>query len=214
MTSKINEIIVNEDGTSTTLLHTALESGDLSACMDLMSKGAILYGPSATRVLNNGHNNTLTPLDTLSEHLASNLLNYQPHFLSLPAARQWETTLPPISPVLSSGGSLAITPLANGNVLSYGVADFQLGYPLPSSKVYATTSPQRIESLASHNTTLVTAATYHTMSLTSTGVVYSWGHNKNGRLGVGDEEARVSPTLIPTLLNKIVVCIAAAVNHR
>lgn len=42
----------------------------------------------------------------------------------------------------------------------------------------------------------VACGRYHTLALTSTGEVFSWGGGKNGRLGHGDEKIRTLPTKV------------------
>lgn len=55
---------------------------------------------------------------------------------------------------------------------------------------------------------------YHTLALTASGSVYSWGHNRVGQLGLGHNKLKVfKPTLVKDLSNKITKYIHAGWGH-
>ena len=56
---------------------------------------------------------------------------------------------------------------------------------------------------------------YHTLGLTNDGTLYSWGLNNYGQLGLGDNEDRVAPELIPTEAfdNLKIVDLASGEHH-
>lgn len=58
----------------------------------------------------------------------------------------------------------------------------------------------------------VAAAKHHTLAVTDSGDVYSWGSNKDGRLGVGGADSQFTPKRV-TALSKRVVAVAAGNRH-
>lgn len=52
----------------------------------------------------------------------------------------------------------------------------------------------------------------HTMCLTADGVVYSWGKNAKGELGLGDDAERYIPTVVESLKGTPVIIIACGKN--
>lgn len=55
---------------------------------------------------------------------------------------------------------------------------------------------------------------YHTIARTTTGLVFTWGGGKNGRLGHGDEKIRAQPTCVEALLRQEAVCITAGYHNN
>eukprot|EP00753_Platysulcus_tardus_P014631 PLAT4415.4.p1 GENE.PLAT4415.4~~PLAT4415.4.p1 ORF type:complete len:1154 (-),score=330.53 PLAT4415.4:758-3889(-) len=53
----------------------------------------------------------------------------------------------------------------------------------------------------------------HTLVLTDEGLVFAWGGNEHGQLGVGDEGIRTQPTLLPLLADRGVNAIVAGDAH-
>jgi inhibitor of Bruton tyrosine kinase len=97
------------------------------------------------------------------------------------------------------------------DIFAFGKADFQLGVSLPNSSADVS-RPKRIHSLARELVVDIAANKYHSLALTSTGNVYSWGHGRNGRLGHGDDVVQLEPKLIVGIKEKIVF-VAAGLNH-
>ena len=84
--------------------------------------------------------------------------------------------------------SLAVT--ANGEVLSWGLGGSgQLGHGDYSS----TPNPRRIMALSSEAVLGVASGFGHSIALSRSGALYSWGWNRDGQLGVGDLDNRTSP---------------------
>jgi len=53
---------------------------------------------------------------------------------------------------------------------------------------------------------------HHVLALTNHGMVYSWGHNDNGQLGLSDPQTRFEPNLIEELRKSTVIQILAVDN--
>ncbi|CAM9471395.1 unnamed protein product [Chrysoparadoxa australica] len=98
-----------------------------------------------------------------------------------------------------------------GDLYSFGKADFPLGYELPNAATV--TRPRRLESLATMQITKVATSKYHSMAVTKSGQVFTWGHGRSGRLGHGDEQSVMLPRRLEGLAHKHVVDVAAAENH-
>mmetsp|Transcript_1928 Transcript_1928/g.3411 ORF Transcript_1928/g.3411 Transcript_1928/m.3411 type:complete len:1017 (+) Transcript_1928:469-3519(+) len=102
-----------------------------------------------------------------------------------------------------------------GNVVSFGRNNMQLGY-VPSDSISVRPVPKRVDipiSLSSNNIVSVAAAVHHTIALDSFGRVWSWGHGKNGRLGLGDETTRLLPTLVSELKGHRVMQASVGRDH-
>jgi alpha-tubulin suppressor-like RCC1 family protein len=59
----------------------------------------------------------------------------------------------------------------------------------------------------------VAAGDLHAIVVTGSGSVWSWGHNSDGQLGLGDTIRRSVPHLIPSLATSVVVAVAAGARH-
>jgi alpha-tubulin suppressor-like RCC1 family protein len=81
--------------------------------------------------------------------------------------------------------------LLNQLILSYALS----GTNSTSSKRSHLPRPRRIHSLAHRQVINVSAGRFHSLAVTKCGRVYSWGHGRGGRLGHGDEEVRMIPTV-------------------
>ena len=64
---------------------------------------------------------------------------------------------------------------------------------------------------APNNVIQISAGSYHTLALTNTGEIYSFGNNFNGELGYGNYDDTNIPTLIPNLYN--IIQISSGANH-
>ena len=67
---------------------------------------------------------------------------------------------------------------------------------------------------------MIAAGVQHALAATIEGVVYSWGRNKGGRLGLGDEEDRLVPAAIErdkfrsnSMQSRQIAMLAAGFNH-
>ena len=95
--------------------------------------------------------------------------------------------------------------------MSFGKADFFLGFPLSTATEIVRPAP--LVSLADENVLQLAATKYHSLALTRSGAIYSWGYGKSGRLGHGNEDNQLLPMPVFALRDKVVVSIAAADNH-
>jgi alpha-tubulin suppressor-like RCC1 family protein len=59
----------------------------------------------------------------------------------------------------------------------------------------------------------VAAGDLHAVIVTGSGTVWSWGHNSDGQLGLGDTIRRSVPHLIRSLSNVVAVAAAAGARH-
>lgn len=55
---------------------------------------------------------------------------------------------------------------------------------------------------------------YHTIARTTTGLVFTWGGGKNGRLGHGDEKIRAQPTCVESLIRHKAIAITAGYHNN
>ncbi|PXF49731.1 putative E3 ubiquitin-protein ligase HERC1 [Gracilariopsis chorda] len=55
---------------------------------------------------------------------------------------------------------------------------------------------------------------YHTIARTTTGLVFTWGGGKNGRLGHGDEKIRAQPTCVESLISHNAIAITAGYHNN
>ena len=119
-----------------------------------------------------------------------------------------------LSAVLADHLRTAGRSLRASSVLCFGKADFTLGIPLPKSSEVV--RPRRVDTLATECVVQVCASKHHSLAVTRSGEVYSWGHGRSGRLGHGDEVSQPEPTLIAVLSSfyKVhVIQVAAGENH-
>jgi alpha-tubulin suppressor-like RCC1 family protein len=59
----------------------------------------------------------------------------------------------------------------------------------------------------------ITAGDLHAIIVTGSGIVWSWGHNSDGQLGLGDTIRRSVPHLIKSLSSVVAVSVAAGARH-
>lgn len=79
----------------------------------------------------------------------------------------------------------------------------------------ARSSPgQPSRSVAVVDVAQVACGRYHTIARTTTGLVFTWGGGKNGRLGHGDEKIRAQPTCVERLLNERANLITAGYHNN
>lgn len=92
-----------------------------------------------------------------------------------------------------------------GEVLTWGRGVFgQLGH----GNVQSYSVPQPVEALMSQVVTSVACGWQHTMALTQTGQVFSWGYGEDGQLGHSEAGDSLTPRLIQSLKNRVVSQIA------
>jgi hypothetical protein len=61
--------------------------------------------------------------------------------------------------------------------------------------------------------TSVAVGSTHALAVASDGALYSWGDNAEGQLGLGDRQARCTPTELPSLQTKQIAAAAAGYVH-
>uniref|UniRef100_F6RHY4 HECT and RLD domain containing E3 ubiquitin protein ligase 5 n=1 Tax=Macaca mulatta TaxID=9544 RepID=F6RHY4_MACMU len=80
-------------------------------------------------------------------------------------------------------------------------------------KFPSTTTPQIVEHLAGVPLAQISAGEAHSMALSMSGNIYSWGKNEFGQLGLGHTESKDSPSLIEALDNQKVEFLACGGSH-
>ncbi|XP_015431451.1 PREDICTED: uncharacterized protein LOC107187791 [Dufourea novaeangliae] len=103
--------------------------------------------------------------------------------------------------------TLAVT---NNGVYAWGSSQFgQLGL----GKVLQSSSPELITSLSQEVIVDAVAGQYHSIALTADGRVFTWGWGVHGQLGHGATDAKLTPTLVTSLLGVVIRCIGAGHAH-
>ncbi|XP_078532227.1 E3 ISG15--protein ligase HERC5-like isoform X2 [Lissotriton helveticus] len=74
-------------------------------------------------------------------------------------------------------------------------------------------TPQLVEHLMGSPLAQITAGSAHSIALSLTGTVYSWGNNTAGQLGLGHMDTQYLPTLVEALWNKGVEFVACGAEH-
>lgn len=80
------------------------------------------------------------------------------------------------------------------------------------SGMQAVLEPRLVRSLEKVRVVSVSAAKHHTVCLSNSGDVWSWGNNKEGRLGYSGVDTQPSPRKVGSIKAKV-VCITAANKH-
>nr|XP_002745648.3 E3 ISG15--protein ligase HERC5 [Callithrix jacchus] len=80
-------------------------------------------------------------------------------------------------------------------------------------KFPSTTAPQIVEHLAGIPLAQISAGEAHSMALSMSGNIYSWGKNEFGQLGLDHTESKDSPSLIEALDNQKVEFLACGGSH-
>ncbi len=108
---------------------------------------------------------------------------------------------------ISAGDKYLLALTDNGQVYSYGYNDYgQLGLGVFDSNKYG----EGIIPLP-ENIIAVSTGSNYSLILTDNGLVYSFGYDGYGQLGLGDDKHRNVPKLIPSLKN--IVAISAGKCH-
>lgn len=75
-------------------------------------------------------------------------------------------------------------------------------------------TPKIVKSLATKHVVQIACGQYHTLALTNSGELYSWGSNIYGQLGLGYETEKVTtPTLVKSLLGIPIALLCCGANH-
>eukprot|EP00850_Spirogloea_muscicola_P006477 SM000030S11486 [mRNA] locus=s30:883932:890292:- [translate_table: standard] len=109
--------------------------------------------------------------------------------------------------------SLCVT--AKGELYSWGFGrGGRLGHPdfdIHSGQV-AVIAPRLVAGLSSQRVRAVAAAKHHTVVATEGGDVYSWGSNREGRLGYNSVDSQPTPRKVSTLRSRVSL-VAASNKH-
>ncbi|EHH53834.1 E3 ISG15--protein ligase HERC5 [Macaca fascicularis] len=118
----------------------------------------------------------------------------------------------PTSHALRRGqGNLSRFIVRGGELFAWGQnLHGQLGV---GRKFPSTTTPQIVEHLAGVPLAQISAGEAHSMALSMSGNIYSWGKNEFGQLGLGHTESKDSPSLIEALDNQKVEFLACGGSH-
>lgn len=145
-----------------------------------------------SKMYNNEDKEGLTPIELISLILSPNL--------KLPISDEDDTD--------------CFTARCFNEIMCFGKSDFMLGVPLPNSSSDVT-KPRRIDSLvyAKESMKQVIASKFHSVAISTKGSIYTWGHGRGGRLGHGDEVAQLEPTIINSLIGRVITFIASSENH-
>eukprot|EP00698_Gefionella_okellyi_P001339 TRINITY_DN11287_c0_g1_i1.p1 TRINITY_DN11287_c0_g1~~TRINITY_DN11287_c0_g1_i1.p1 ORF type:complete len:803 (+),score=100.74 TRINITY_DN11287_c0_g1_i1:39-2411(+) len=97
---------------------------------------------------------------------------------------------------VACGHAHTVVIASNGAVYSWGGSEHgQCGHGSTSHQL----TPRLVASLHRETMVQVACGGAHTVALSESGLVFSWGRGSNGRLGHGDEHTRLIPTLIEAL---------------
>ncbi len=181
----------------------------------------------------NKHINTASTLAPMLGSSSSNS-NHHTHFAYLPRLIVFPPDAAPVTQI-ACGQSHNLVLTAAGQVYSWGAGDYgQLGHGirwsvnnprlvLDSNSIHLKTEdeakftqPMRIA--------CVSAGRYHSFALTNAGVLYGWGCNENGQLGIGaelekrsgsgaDEDHVLLPTSVGSILGAVVGQVSCGEHH-
>ncbi len=116
--------------------------------------------------------------------------------------------LPPVKQVAcGQAHNLALT--VTGSVYAWGCSEYgQVGSGLTTG---ASKVPRVV--LERNDVAQVAAGRYHSMALTNTGMLWTWGCGENGQLGHGNDEHVTVPKLVQSILGAVVGHIACGEHH-
>ena len=122
---------------------------------------------------------------------------------------------------VAAGTYHRVAVMSTGELWSWGYGSFgQLGHGDQQNQLV----PRRVEALAAERVVQVAAGPYHTVAVTSTGALWTWGSGRNGQLGhVGRNgqlghgdvftENQLVPRRVEGLATSHVMQVAAGVHH-
>ncbi|HEX3046849.1 MAG TPA: RCC1 repeat-containing protein, partial [Bacillota bacterium] len=115
---------------------------------------------------------------------------------------------PPIITAVAGGGGHTLALTSAGKLYAWGLNNKgQLGNGSTSN----TDTPLGIALPSGVSLVALAAGSAHSVALTKTGQVYTWGSNQFGQLGIGSADEPHTPTLVPGLNG--VIAISARYNH-
>lgn len=122
-------------------------------------------------------------------------------------------------------GNYQITQIACGLQHSVAVSEFGSIYVWGSNNFFQCgidneadcdyfCSPKLVKTLATAHVVQVACGQFHTLALTNSGDLFSWGANSYGQLGLGSENEKVAkPVLVKSLQGIPIAHIACGANH-
>ncbi|XP_057693752.1 probable E3 ubiquitin-protein ligase HERC1 isoform X3 [Corythoichthys intestinalis] len=111
---------------------------------------------------------------------------------------------------VACGTQFSVALTKDGKVFTFG-KDRLIG--LPEARARNHNRPQQVPALSGIHIQDVAAGAEHTLVLSSTGDVYTWGSNLEGQLGLGHTNHVREPTLVTVLQNKGINQITAGRCH-
>jgi len=115
-------------------------------------------------------------------------------------------------PVVQMSGSRSHSMVVSeGRVLAWGKAKYgQLGF---GGKNWDQMNPREVPGLDEVHITHTAAGETHSLALSKSGQVFSWGRGKYGRLGLNSEQAQMYPKLITTISHVRITRIVCGHHH-
>ncbi|KYN05211.1 RCC1 and BTB domain-containing protein 1 [Cyphomyrmex costatus] len=110
--------------------------------------------------------------------------------------------------------SIALT--AFGEVYTWGlhhIEEFEEYIDVENESVLSSPTPMRLDSLHGKKVVYIACGATFTIVIMDNGNVYSWGSNKYGQLGVGDERDRQMPCQLNSLKGIVIVKVACGYAH-
>lgn len=111
---------------------------------------------------------------------------------------------------VACGTEFTVVLMEDGNVYTFGNGN---NGKLGIGKETNVETPTLIEELNGKKITSISTGHDHTLAISQTGDVYSWGYGGNGRLGHGSEEDVKKPKIIEALKGKGVVEVSGGGYH-
>eukprot|EP00906_Rhabdomonas_costata_P028991 RCo040952 len=116
----------------------------------------------------------------------------------------------------SEGGAMAVTLLCAGMGHSMAVKGDALltwGWDLSGRWNPRPELPRRVAGIPGQDIVKISAGARHSMALTSSGALLTWGDGSHGRLGHGDVQNQPEPKLVAALQGKHILAISAGESH-
>uniref|UniRef100_A0A3Q1JCX7 HECT-type E3 ubiquitin transferase n=1 Tax=Anabas testudineus TaxID=64144 RepID=A0A3Q1JCX7_ANATE len=117
---------------------------------------------------------------------------------------------------VACGTQFSVALTKDGKVFTFGQGISKLNYRLiglPEGRARNHNRPQQVPALSGINIEDIAVGAEHTLVLSSTGDVYTWGSNSEGQLGLGHTNHVREPTLVTALQGKNIHQISAGRCH-